>query len=128
MLTGAANVEDLVEALECDSWPIATPICISACCTDFPDASAESLNTDAHLLALAEERINELNQKYWHGPARVGALDGSENFPPVPDTDARASKSIQAPGMVAVLPVSPPPTLDATARSGCEERKRGKLG
>ena len=61
MLSGAANVEDLVEALEVRFLANRDIHLHFGLLTDFPDASAESLGADAPLLALAEERIKEMN-------------------------------------------------------------------
>ena len=131
MLTGAANVEDLVEALEVRFLANRDSHLHFGLLTDFPDASTESLGTDAHLLALAEERINELNQKYGHETHASGALDGSENCPDtVPDTDARASEADTGSGNGSPFYLfHRPRRWNAMAKIWMgEERKRGKLG
>ncbi len=108
MLTSAANVEDLVEALEVRFLANRDTHLHFGLLTDFPDASAESLGTDAHLLALAEERINELNQKYGHvTPARRESWNGSENF--------RARFRIRTPAPAKQMPGYP----GTVARSTC---------
>jgi cyclic beta-1,2-glucan synthetase len=64
MLTGARNVDELVEALEVRFLANRDPHLHFGLLTDFPDAHEESLPTDEPLLRLAEARINELNRIY----------------------------------------------------------------
>ena len=64
MLTSAAGIEDLVEALEVRFLANRDPSLYFALLTDFGDAAQESLVADAPLLALAEAKIAELNEKY----------------------------------------------------------------
>ena len=132
MLTSAANVDDLVEALEVRFLANRDPRLHFGLLTDFPDASAESLGTDAHLLALAEERINDLNRKYGRETDAPGASDGTSRFPGAgPDTEVRPSEADTGFSGKA----SPfylfhrPRRWNATAKIWMgEERKRGKLG
>ena len=130
MLTSTANVEDLVEALEVRFLGNRDTHLHFGLLTDFPDAGAESLATDAHLLALAEERINELNRKYRHETDAPGARDGTNNFPAT-HTDVRASEAdagSSGKGSPFYL-FHRPRRWNATAKVWMgEERKRGKLG
>src|SRR6185312_3843744 len=132
MLSGAANVEDLVEALEVRFLANRDIHLHFGLLSDFPDASAESLGTDAPLLALAEERIKELNRKYGHRTHSPEAGDGTDHFPAtMPDKDVRASGA----GADSCRQGSPfylfhrPRRWNPTAKIWMgEERKRGKLG
>ena len=128
MLTSAANVEDLVEALEVRFLANRDTHLHFGLLTDFPDASAESLGTDAPLLALVEERINELNRKYGHEAHAPEPGNGNKDFA---DTDARTGEvdaSHSAEGSVFYL-FHRPRRWNATAKVWMgEERKRGKLG
>src|SRR6185312_10143250 len=100
--------------------------------TDFPDASAESLGTDAPLLALAEERIKELNRKYGHGTHSAEAGDGTDNFPatmPDKDVDASGAGADSCPQGSPFYLFHRPRRWNPTAKIWMgEERKRGKLG
>jgi cyclic beta-1,2-glucan synthetase len=64
MLTSAQNIEDLVEALEVRFLANRDKHLHFALLTDFRDASEETLPEDEALLRLAQERIQELNEKY----------------------------------------------------------------
>ncbi len=82
MLTGARDVEELAEALEVRFLANRDPHLYFGLLTDFPDASDESLPTDAPLLRLVQTRIDELNRTYGHAasdaPTARGAASGSE--------------------------------------------------
>jgi cyclic beta-1,2-glucan synthetase len=119
MLTGAQNVEDLVEALEVRFLANRDAHLHFGLLTDFPDAREESLPADEPLLALAEARIDELNRKY-----------GGDENPPATDTgnanDGGAGSSTNA--SVFYL-FHRPRSWNAVARIWMgHERKRGKLG
>ncbi len=64
MLSGAQNIEDLVEALEVRFLANRDDNLRFGLLTDFQDARAETLPEDEALLRLAEARIEELNEKY----------------------------------------------------------------
>ncbi len=64
MLSGAQNIEDLVEALEVRFLANRDDNLHFGLLTDFQDARAETLPEDEALLRLAEARIEELNEKY----------------------------------------------------------------
>ncbi|MDQ3446008.1 MAG: cyclic beta 1-2 glucan synthetase, partial [Pseudomonadota bacterium] len=64
LLTDAASVDGLIEALEVRFLANRDPHLHFALLTDFPDAAEESLPTDAPLLQLAEDGINALNRSY----------------------------------------------------------------
>ena len=64
MLTGAADVADLAEALEVRFLANRDPNLHFGLLTDFPDADREVLPQDASLLQLARRSIEELNEKY----------------------------------------------------------------
>ncbi|HSD96723.1 MAG TPA: glucoamylase family protein, partial [Sulfuricaulis sp.] len=64
MLTGAQNIEDLVEALEVRFLANRDDNLRFGLLTDFQDACAETLPEDEALLRLAAARIGELNEKY----------------------------------------------------------------
>jgi cyclic beta-1,2-glucan synthetase len=65
MLTSAAGIEDLVEALEVRFLANRDPNLYFALLTDFGDAAQESLVADAPLLALAEARIRRTEREIW---------------------------------------------------------------
>jgi cellobiose phosphorylase len=67
MLTGAPAIEAIVEALEVRFLANRDPHLHFALLTDFRDAPEPSMPEDASLLALARQRIEELNAKYEHG-------------------------------------------------------------
>ncbi|MBN8455016.1 MAG: cyclic beta 1-2 glucan synthetase [Candidatus Accumulibacter sp.] len=64
MLTSAAGVEDLIEALEVRLLANRDEHLHFGLLTDFRDAQLESLPEDGPLLHLARTRIDELNEKY----------------------------------------------------------------
>jgi len=64
MLTSVRNIEDLIEALEVRFLANRDSNLHFGLLTDFRDAQAETLPEDESLLALARNRINDLNQKY----------------------------------------------------------------
>ncbi|MCE9639390.1 MAG: cyclic beta 1-2 glucan synthetase [Betaproteobacteria bacterium] len=64
MLTHAAGIEDLIEALEVRFLANRDRRLHFGLLTDFTDAPEQTLPADATLLALADARIEELNQKY----------------------------------------------------------------
>jgi hypothetical protein len=72
MLTGAREVEDLVEALEVRFLANRVANLHFGLLTDFQDGREETLPEDAPLLQLARTRIEELNEKY--RGARNGAF------------------------------------------------------
>ncbi len=86
MLTGAASIDDLVEALEVRFLANRDACLHFALLTDFSDAVAESLPGDEALVRQAQLRIEELNAKYprgegdnfylFHRPRRWNAMDG----------------------------------------------------
>ena len=76
MLSGSANVEDLVEALEVRFLANRDENLHFALLTDFRDACEETLPEDEPLLRLAQQGIEELNAKY-------GGATG-ERFLPLP--------------------------------------------
>ncbi len=129
MLTSARNVEDLVEALEVRFLANRDPHLHFALLTDFPDADAESLPTDAHLLGLAEERINELNRKYPPEAHSSETKNGKGND--FVETEARLGEvdAGQSSNASAFYLFHRPRRWNATARIWMgHERKRGKLG
>ncbi|NMG74014.1 GH36-type glycosyl hydrolase domain-containing protein [Aromatoleum diolicum] len=67
MLTSAASVEDLVEALEVRFLANRDASLHFGLLTDFLDAQHESLPEDGPLMELARTRIDELNEKYTNG-------------------------------------------------------------
>ncbi|WP_323506973.1 MULTISPECIES: glucoamylase family protein [unclassified Glaciimonas] len=64
MLMHAEGVDDLCEALEVRFLANRDPHLHFCLLTDFRDASTESQPEDTLLLQIAEQRINELNEKY----------------------------------------------------------------
>ena len=130
MLTRAGNVADLVEALEVRFLANRDTHLHFGLLTDFPDARAESLGTDAHLLGLVEERINELNRKYGR-EARAPETRNGDGNNDSPDTEARTSEvdsDLSQDGSLFYL-FHRPRRWNATAKVWMgEERKRGKLG
>ena len=64
LLTDGASVERLLEGLEVRFLANRDPLVHFALVTDFPDASAESLPSDAPLLELARAGIESLNRTY----------------------------------------------------------------
>ncbi len=64
MLASAANLEELIEALEVRFLANRDDNLHFGLLTDFPDADQESLPEDAPLLRLARQRIEQLNDKY----------------------------------------------------------------
>ncbi|MBI5860773.1 MAG: cyclic beta 1-2 glucan synthetase [Rhodocyclales bacterium] len=72
MLTGAQNIEDLVEALEVRFLANRDESLHFGLLTDFLDADEESLPEDEPLLRLAQARIEELNGKYRSEDGLVG--------------------------------------------------------
>ena len=90
MLTSAQGIEDLIEALEVRFLANRDDNLHFGLLTDFQDAAEETLPEDEPLLLLAQQRIEELNEKYgnansdtfflFHRPrrwnARGGRLDG----------------------------------------------------
>jgi len=116
MLTGAQNVEDLVDALEVRFLANRDAHLHFGLLTDFPDAREESLPADEPLLELAEARINELNRKYRR----------DEHSPATETDDGGAAPSTN--GSVFYL-FHRSRSWNAVARIWMgHERKRGKLG
>jgi len=74
MLTSAAGVEDLAEALEVRFLANRDACLHFGLLTDFGDAQLEALPTDAALLRLAQARIDALNEKYG-GPGAAARRD-----------------------------------------------------
>ncbi len=68
MVSSAAGVESLVEALEVRHLANRETNLYFALLTDFPDAAQEKLADDDKLLALARNLIQQLNRKYRVGP------------------------------------------------------------
>ncbi len=64
MLTSVANVEELAKALEVRFLANRDKNLHFALLTDFMDADRETLPDDEQLLRLAQERIEELNERY----------------------------------------------------------------
>jgi cyclic beta-1,2-glucan synthetase len=64
MLTSAANLEELIEALEVRFLANRDDNLHLGLLTDFPDADQESLPEDGPLLRLARQKIEQLNDKY----------------------------------------------------------------
>ncbi|MFI5107270.1 MAG: GH36-type glycosyl hydrolase domain-containing protein [Terriglobales bacterium] len=64
MLTSAANLEELIEALEVRFLANRDDNLHLGLLTDFPDADQESLPEDEPLLRLARQKIEQLNDKY----------------------------------------------------------------
>jgi cyclic beta-1,2-glucan synthetase len=64
MLTGAENIEHLMDALEVRFLANRDDNLLFGLLTDFRDAEAESLPGDESLLSLAKQKIEELNRKY----------------------------------------------------------------
>ena len=64
ILTDAANIERLIEGLEVRFLANRDPLVHFALVTDFPDAVAETLPSDALLLELARTGIEALNRTY----------------------------------------------------------------
>jgi hypothetical protein len=117
MLTTAADVEDLIGALEVRFLANRDERLHFGLLTDFPDAPAESLPDDEPLLRLVETRIDELNGKYGGGEAAVVA-----DSRVVGDDDRAANGSV-------FYLFHRPRRWNAQARVWMgHERKRGKLG
>jgi cyclic beta-1,2-glucan synthetase len=83
MLTSIPAVAELLEALEIRFLGNLQPNLHFALLTDFPDAAAEHLPSDADLLSTAIDRIEALNQKYdsqpfflFHRPRRWNPQEG----------------------------------------------------
>ncbi len=72
MLTGAQNIEDLVEALEVRFLANRDESLHFGLLTDFLDAHEESLPEDEPLLRLVKTRIDELNGKYRSEDGQAG--------------------------------------------------------
>ena len=68
MLTGAQNIENLVEALEVRFLANRDDNLHFGLLTDFTDAREETMPEDEPLLQLARKRIEELNEKYRDAP------------------------------------------------------------
>jgi len=64
MFTSAQKTEDLIEALEVRFLANRDENLYFGLLTDFQDAAEETLPEDEHLLLLARQRIEELNEKY----------------------------------------------------------------
>jgi cyclic beta-1,2-glucan synthetase len=64
LLTDAAYIEELVEALEIRYLANPEAYLHYGLLTDFPDAAAQTLPEDEGLLELASQRIEALNEKY----------------------------------------------------------------
>jgi cyclic beta-1,2-glucan synthetase len=64
MLTGAENIEHLMDALEVRFLANRDDNLFFGLLTDFRDADAEKLPDDEPLLSLARRKIDELNEKY----------------------------------------------------------------
>ncbi|HVE88707.1 MAG TPA: cyclic beta 1-2 glucan synthetase, partial [Burkholderiaceae bacterium] len=110
LLTDAAGVENLIEALEVRFLANRDPLLHFALLTDFPDAAEETLATDAPLLQLARDGITALNRAY-------GASEAAND-------DAPASSS----GDIFYL-LHRPRRWNPRQRAWMgHERKRGKLG
>ena len=85
ILTSAQTIEDLVEALEVRFLANRDDHLHFGLLTDFPDATKETLPEDEPLLRLAQQRIEELNEKYrgsgrdtfflFHRPRRYHSRD-----------------------------------------------------
>ncbi|WP_083917397.1 glycoside hydrolase family 94 protein [Leeia oryzae] len=71
MLTSAANVDKLIEDLEVRFLANRDDSLHFGLLTDVRDAPQEILPEDAQLVALASNRIDELNEKYGHAEGRV---------------------------------------------------------
>jgi len=85
MITGAENVEHLMDALEVRFLANRDENLLFGLLTDFRDANEENLPEDEPLLALARQRIEALNEKYrtspddtfflFHRPRRFNSQD-----------------------------------------------------
>ena len=85
MLTGAENIEHLMDALEVRFLANRDENLRFGLLTDFRDADEETLPDDEPLLSLARQRIEELNEKYrtskndtfflFHRPRRLNPQD-----------------------------------------------------
>ncbi|HSW63149.1 MAG TPA: glycosyltransferase family 2 protein, partial [Dissulfurispiraceae bacterium] len=64
MLTGAQNIEELIEALEVRFLANRDGHLHFGLLTDFPDAASESMPEDEELVHLVGQRIRALNEKY----------------------------------------------------------------
>ncbi len=64
MLTSAQNIEDLTEALEVRFLANRDENLHFSLLTDFQDAQEETLSADEPLLSLAQQKIEQLNEKY----------------------------------------------------------------
>ena len=127
MLASARNVEDLVEALEVRFLGNRDANLHFGLLTDFPDATAESLDTDAPLLALVEQRINELNLKYG-AHSRASDDAGPHAGDGAPGAAARASDGEDLCDSSVFYLFHRPRRWNSTARMWMgKERKRGKL-
>ncbi len=81
MLTGVADIESLVEALEVRFLANRDSHLHFALLTDYQDASDETLPGDGPLLTVAGQRIDGLNQKYGSPTEGAeGGVDGSRFF------------------------------------------------
>jgi len=126
MLTSARNVEDLVEALEVRFLANRDARLHFGLLTDFPDARAETLATDEHLLALVEQRISELNRKYGVSQPGSKTVTGANDGLSIAEIGA-GNVADGSEGSVFYL-FHRPRRWNATARLWMgNERKRGKL-
>ncbi|MDD5170931.1 MAG: hypothetical protein PHN75_19095, partial [Syntrophales bacterium] len=71
MLTGAQNIEHLIEALEVRFLANRDANLHLGLLTDFRDAQEETLPEDEPLLRLARKKIEELNAKYGHSRSDI---------------------------------------------------------
>lgn len=126
MLTSTRNIEELVEALEVRFLANRDVRLHFGLLTDFPDASAQTLATDEHLLALVEQRIGELNRKYGGPQPRSKTASGGNDDLSIPQIGA-GDVADGPEGSVFYL-FHRPRHWNATARLWMgKERKRGKL-
>ena len=114
LLTDAAGVESLIESLEVRFLANRDQRLHFALLSDFPDAPAESLSTDAALLQLAQDGINALNRTY-------AASDAASS-------DSGAAPTQRPSGDIFYL-LHRPRRWNPQQRAWMGyERKRGKLG
>jgi len=126
LIASAQDVERLVEALEVRFLGNRDDHVSFGLLTDLPDAAQEVLPGDEALVRLAEQRINELNEKYPTGVQHAAASAVAVPGPPFVAAGAGSHLSAPRPGPFFLF--HRPRRWNAAERVWMGyERKRGKL-